>query len=772
VIAILEAISNSVSALPSAVACAPPASVQGGPGGFAATLAAAQGLSSASTAQTASDDEEASDGSAAAGAAATLNGRMPASGNFQLKKLPNSGPPVAVSMVAAAPVVAQELIPTLASQIPTQASLEQSSLPQLGFPQPGLLQSNLSQASLLPALTAVAQVKTSDQAAEEVQTGLQTGYSAASQPSGTFGLSASFDPTGNLTNPSTPRVLIPNVSHQAGQQETAMANSTQLPVLSTATGGSASGAVFPSIIADSQQNSSPQVESTQARALSATTGPAAPDTLLRNTSPGSQLSGFENQLGPAESTLLAEGTPPAALSATTGQPATSTLSVGAMQNVTPENQGGASLDSGAGLQSEESRLQTNQAGESTVPAAILVASAIPQAGSTAAVLPSSAAPASAAQTDLSDPGTGNPLSGIINGLSVASPILNPAVQLASGRTALRFAAPRVTATVASPSSRAPVSVSSIGSDSANGSPMASQTPFSVFFSGPGPGTESAASTLPKMILPVAGAAIRGGQTSASGQPTASSETGGPQSAVSTSAGAQNTNTKDQAAGTESGSLQAAQPLHRDAELTAASAQFASAQNGAAQVATPPASPGSTLPLAQPTPPTAALPKPDTLLGNAPGAPPSLVPPPETPAVAAPGPVQMAQLVNRVEQSEMRIGMNTSAFGSVEVRAVVHASDVGLVIGSEKGDLRSLLANEIPAITNTLQQQSLRLNSVNFMQGFAFSNNGSGGGDSQQRPFTPMSVPANSLSFEATVNDSAEPPAVGEFGGGGSLSILA
>lgn len=117
-------------------------------------------------------------------------------------------------------------------------------------------------------------------------------------------------------------------------------------------------------------------------------------------------------------------------------------------------------------------------------------------------------------------------------------------------------------------------------------------------------------------------------------------------------------------------------------------------------------------------------------------------------------------------------MNTSAFGNVEVRTVVHASDVGLVIGSEKGDLRTLLANDMPAITNALQQQNVRLNSVNFMQGLAFSNNASGGGDSQQRSFVPMRVPANSISAEAAVEDSSERLAMAEFGSGGSLSILA
>ena len=99
---------------------------------------------------------------------------------------------------------------------------------------------------------------------------------------------------------------------------------------------------------------------------------------------------------------------------------------------------------------------------------------------------------------------------------------------------------------------------------------------------------------------------------------------------------------------------------------------------------------------------------------------------------APGPVQMAQMVTKAAQSEMRIGMNTSAFGSVEVHTTVHANEVGVVIGSEKGDLHALLANEIPGIANSLQQQNLRLSQVNFQQGAAFSGNMFSGGGSQPR----------------------------------------
>ncbi len=146
---------------------------------------------------------------------------------------------------------------------------------------------------------------------------------------------------------------------------------------------------------------------------------------------------------------------------------------------------------------------------------------------------------------------------------------------------------------------------------------------------------------------------------------------------------------------------------------------------------------------------------------------------EPPTAAAVGPVQMAHITNQAAQSEMRIGLTTSAFGNVEVRTVVHASDVGLAIGSEKGDLRSLLANDMPGIANTLQQQNLRLSSVNFQQGFSFSGNLSGGGESQQRSFAPLSASAANPGLEAHGDDAFETRLHGDVNhSGGSLSILA
>lgn len=106
--------------------------------------------------------------------------------------------------------------------------------------------------------------------------------------------------------------------------------------------------------------------------------------------------------------------------------------------------------------------------------------------------------------------------------------------------------------------------------------------------------------------------------------------------------------------------------------------------------------------------------------------------PATTVVA--GPVQLVRLAENAAQSEMRIGLNTSAFGTVQVRTIVHASEVGVQIGSEKGDLRSLLSNDLPGIAHTLQQQDLRLTQVSFQQNGFSSPGGPSQQNSQSRPF--------------------------------------
>jgi hypothetical protein len=68
---------------------------------------------------------------------------------------------------------------------------------------------------------------------------------------------------------------------------------------------------------------------------------------------------------------------------------------------------------------------------------------------------------------------------------------------------------------------------------------------------------------------------------------------------------------------------------------------------------------------------------------------------------------------------MHVGMRTQAFGSVEVHTVVRDSQLGLIVGAERGDLRTLLAPEVPGLETVFRQ-----NHLNF-EGIRFLNSGNG-----------------------------------------------
>jgi len=67
---------------------------------------------------------------------------------------------------------------------------------------------------------------------------------------------------------------------------------------------------------------------------------------------------------------------------------------------------------------------------------------------------------------------------------------------------------------------------------------------------------------------------------------------------------------------------------------------------------------------------------------------------------------------------------------------VRESQVGLAIGSERGDLHRILANEVSGLAGRLQQHDLHLDAVRFFdQGLSF-NAGSDGANSRSRAFSP------------------------------------
>jgi hypothetical protein len=106
---------------------------------------------------------------------------------------------------------------------------------------------------------------------------------------------------------------------------------------------------------------------------------------------------------------------------------------------------------------------------------------------------------------------------------------------------------------------------------------------------------------------------------------------------------------------------------------------------------------------------------------------------------------------------MHIGLHTQAFGSVEVHTVVRDSQVGLTVGSERGDLRALLATEVSGLQTAFRQQDLRFDSIRFLETSTGTTAGfSGGADSQARsPSQQHSFTAGLFSTHSKQEDPVE-----------------
>lgn len=791
-IAISEALSTNVAALP-AGACSAGSSSQRGSSGFALKLSAAQGLSTApQTAEGAAgcDGAVSTNGSAAevAGAAKTLSVRVTASGNLQIKRsnrgaASNNEP--AIHQFAAVNAVLPESLPaapisapvTTAETAPSPLILLQSNLLQAGSPQPAP-----GQLTFPSALNASIPVQT---------------------PGVSFGSVQPESPAIDSGTATGANIPIASATKTAAGSFRALTNAEgSAAALTSSSAPATSWSGISSAGISNANESKGNGREVSARNVAAyafsTAGGRAPGTALPHPGEGTRWNGRQNESNSAEPVTLAAKALPLPLSSATAQPASANVSLNALQD-SQRNTPSANADElmGAELPTQD------QSGEHTTPASDLLANAMAEAGAQSE-LPPAVAPSfqiagedsltasardNATPTDPAvRPGTPLPISGSVNTQIAgtqsadipASALLNLAEQLVSGKASLtRASAPRLTDAVAgstgdlarvrpgASASVMPAALSTTGTDSGKELPIARQTPFSIFFSSTGPDAASAAAALPKMIIPAAASGMHASNADVGGVTNLNSQPDGSRGSNSQNAAGQNP--KAVPPGSESGNLQAGPTLHREADASAAGIQVASSPAAGAPIPPPLPSGTPVSPVELATDSPAKAEAQSVAVAASPAIPVPATPQP--PVAAAPGPVQLAQMVSRAGQSEMRIGMSTSAFGSVEVRTVVHANDVGLFIGSEKGDLRGLMTNEMPALTNTLQQQNLRLNSVNFTQGFASSGNSSGGGDSQQRSFVPQHAVSGSL-VRDPADDAAEAPTASELRGNRGLSILA
>jgi hypothetical protein len=160
----------------------------------------------------------------------------------------------------------------------------------------------------------------------------------------------------------------------------------------------------------------------------------------------------------------------------------------------------------------------------------------------------------------------------------------------------------------------------------------------------------------------------------------------------------------------------------------------------APVSAPHAEAGSSAQAAAPalSPIPAANHPPDSLLSSAGG---RMPPAPAASSSTAPSsdnsPLPTARLVDGAQQAEMHIDLRTQSFGSVQVHTSVRDSQVGVMIGSEKGDLRAFLTAEVPSLQSAFSRQDLHFDNIRFLGQSPGPGAGlAGGTDSQPRSHYP------------------------------------
>jgi hypothetical protein len=81
------------------------------------------------------------------------------------------------------------------------------------------------------------------------------------------------------------------------------------------------------------------------------------------------------------------------------------------------------------------------------------------------------------------------------------------------------------------------------------------------------------------------------------------------------------------------------------------------------------------------------------------------------AQPAPTVIQSAQVLERMGKSEIRLGLNSSNFGSIELHTSVNQDRVGASITTSHADLRSAMIAEMPSLERAIAQHQMRLDSL-------------------------------------------------------------
>jgi flagellar hook-length control protein FliK len=121
-------------------------------------------------------------------------------------------------------------------------------------------------------------------------------------------------------------------------------------------------------------------------------------------------------------------------------------------------------------------------------------------------------------------------------------------------------------------------------------------------------------------------------------------------------------------------------------------------------------------------------------------------------------VQSARVLERVGQSEMRVGVNTASFGNVELHATLNQDQVGASIATSHLELHAAMMAEMPSLQRAMEQHHLRLDSLDLnARAGSEDSGGAGGHQPRSQPGTQSAYRFSGAGGPLPPPDSPAPP---------------
>jgi len=116
------------------------------------------------------------------------------------------------------------------------------------------------------------------------------------------------------------------------------------------------------------------------------------------------------------------------------------------------------------------------------------------------------------------------------------------------------------------------------------------------------------------------------------------------------------------------------------------------------------------------------------------------PPAEAPELRINSPLQVAKLIKRAGETELRVGIQAGEFGSVDIRTSMARGQFSAEISVERGELGRAMTAELPALHNRFEEQRLPLANIVLQDHSHAGGSGNAGqGQRQQQSMQPIKM---------------------------------